>query len=148
MLNHQRFHMGTTTMTASEPAIKPVEPFTPTTFLERGVSIPFTTPQLNGARARPGERRSLELIIPNPSGGRGVYIVALGHIYDFCPLTLNDRRLADAIINLRGVTPEIIRHVARDIADTGLAGQGAAAAAERAREGDSIGKLQANFDLL
>jgi hypothetical protein len=140
--------MGTTTLTVSAPATQPVESFSPTTFLERGVIVPFTTPQLNGARARPGERRSLELIIPNPSGGRGVYIVALGHIHDFCALTLNDRRLTDAISNLRGVTPETIRLVARDVADTGLAGQAAAAAAERAREGDNIAKLQANFDLL
>jgi hypothetical protein len=77
--------------------IKPVESFLPATFLERGVAVPFTTPQLNGARARPGERRPLELIIPNPSGGRGVYILPLEGIHDFCTLTINDRRLADGI---------------------------------------------------
>ncbi|MBU6498939.1 MAG: hypothetical protein KGQ40_10460, partial [Rhodospirillales bacterium] len=52
-----------------------VESFLPSTFLERGVAVPFTTPQLAGARARPGTRVPLELVVPNPSGGRGHYIL-------------------------------------------------------------------------
>ena len=35
---------------------KPVLGYHPGTFLERGASVPFITPQLNGARARPGSR--------------------------------------------------------------------------------------------
>ncbi len=138
---------GTTPITLA-PMIKPVESFLPATFLERGVAVPFTTPQLNGARARPGERRPLELIIPNPSGGRGVYILPLEGIHDFCTLTINDRRLADGIAKLRGVTPDTIRHVAREVAAEGLAGRGAVAAARQAQENDELAKIQANFDLL
>jgi hypothetical protein len=138
---------GTTKITLS-PMIKPVESFLPATFLERGVTVPFTSPQLNGARARPGERAPLELIIPNPSGGRGVYILPLEGIHDFCPLTINDRRLTDAIAKLRGVTPDTIRHVARDVAAEGLAGRGAVAAAKQAQKNDELARIQANFDLL
>lgn len=140
--------MSITVQTAPAFATKRVESFLPATFLERGVAVPFTTPQLNGARARPGERRSLELIIPNLSGGRGVYIVAMSQITDFCPLTINDRRLADAVANLRGVTPETIRHLAREVAGEGLAGLGAAAAAARALQDDEVARLRTNFDLL
>jgi hypothetical protein len=140
--------MSITAQTAPASATKRVESFLPATFLERGVAVPFTTPQLNGARARPGERRSLELIIPNLSGGRGVYIVAMSQITDFCPLTINDRRLADAVVNLRGVTPETIRHLAREVAGEGLAGLGAAAAAARAQQDDEVARLRTNFDLL
>jgi hypothetical protein len=138
---------GTTQITLS-PMVKPVESFLPATFLERGVTVPFTSPQLNGARARPGERVSLELIIPNPSGGRGVYILPLEGIHDFCPLTINDRRLADAIAKLRGVTPDTIRHVVREVAAEGLAGRGAVAAAKQAEKNDEVARVQANFDLL
>src|ERR1700712_5461419 len=53
-----------------------MRPYHPTTFLERGVAVPFTTPMLAGTRARPAEKQGLELVIPNPSGGRGVYIMA------------------------------------------------------------------------
>ncbi len=125
-----------------------IESFLPTTFLERGVAVPFTTPQLNGARVRPGERKPLELIIPNPSGGRGVYVVPLGNVQDFCSLTVSDRRLADAITRIRGVTPSAIRQISRDVAGEGLAGRGALAAAEQARQSEEFAKLQANFDLL
>lgn len=140
--------MSTTALTAPVPTTKRIESFHPATFLERGVAVPFTTPQLNGARARPGERKSLELIIPNLSGGRGVYVVSITQIADFCPLTINDRRLADAVANLRGVTPEIIRHVARDVAGEGLAGLGAVAAAARAQQDDEVARLRTNFELL
>src|SRR6185437_16681434 len=101
--------MSTTTQTVPAQTSNLIESFLPTTFLERGVSVPFTTPQLNGARVRPGERKPLELIIPNPSGGRGVYVVPLGNVQDFCSLTVSDRRLADAITRVRGITPSTIR---------------------------------------
>jgi hypothetical protein len=140
--------MSGTTQVTLTPAAKPVESFLPATFLERGVMVPFTTPQLNGARARPGERMPLELIIPNPSGGRGVYIVPLEGVQDFCALTINDRRLADAIAKLRGVTPDTIREAAREVAREGLAGRGAVAAAKQAQTNDELAKIQANFDLL
>jgi hypothetical protein len=131
-----------------EPGVKPIENFIPTTFLERGVSVPFTTPQLNGARTRPGERFELELIIPNPSGGNGVYILPWGSQHHFCTLTVNDRQLMDAISKRTGLTPEIIRQVAREVAGTGLAGRNAVAAAEQARQNDTQSRLQANFDFL
>lgn len=140
--------MSISSQTAPIAPTKCVELFLPATFLERGVAVPFTTPQLSGARARPGERKSLELIIPNLSGGRGVYIVAMSQVTDFCPLTINDRRLADAVTNLRGVTPETIRHVARDVAGEGLAGLSAVAAAARAQQDDEVSRLRANFELL
>lgn len=140
--------MSATAQHTLDPSVKPIENFVPTTFLERGVSIPFTTPQLNGARARPGERTELELVIPNPSGAHGVYIVPWGSQNHFCTLTVNDRQLMDAISKQSGVTPETIRHIAREVAATGLAGRGAMSAAEQARQSDNQAQLQANFDLL
>jgi len=127
---------------------KPDESFLPTTFLERGVAVPFTTPQLAGARARPGERKPLELVVTNPSGGRGVYIVGWDDVCSLCSLTLHDRRLIDAVSKLRGVTPLTIRHAAREVAAEGLAGGGAVTAVRRAREADDMARVQANFDLL
>ena len=101
--------MSATAQPASRPDVQPVDAFLPTTFLERGVAVPFTTPQLNGARARPGERNPLELVVQNPSGGRGVYILSWDHISSLYTLTLNDRRLIEAVVKLRGVTPDTIR---------------------------------------
>lgn len=140
--------MSATAQPASRPDVQPVDAFLPTTFLERGVAVPFTTPQLNGARARPGERNPLELVVQNPSGGRGVYILSWDHISSLYTLTLNDRRLIEAVVKLRGVTPDTIRTTAREVASEGLAGRGAVTAAKKARESDDLERLQANFDLL
>jgi hypothetical protein len=46
------------------------------------------------------------------------------------------------------VTPETIRHIAREVAATGLAGRSAMVAAEQARQNDNQAQLQANFDFL
>lgn len=122
--------------------------FVPTTFLERGVAVPFTTPRLAGARARPAERRSLEVIVPNPSGGRGVYILPWGNIDNLCNPTVHDRRVTEAVAALPSVTPQAIRHAAREVAAQGLAGRGAREAARRARDDENQACVQANFDLL
>ena len=60
-----------------------IQAYLPATFLERGVAVPFTTPMLAGTRARPSERGGTELLVPNPSGGTGVYILPWGSLRDF-----------------------------------------------------------------
>ena len=90
---------------------KPVLGYHPGTFLERGASVPFTTPHLNGARARPGSRSGLEFTVPNPSGGRGIYIVPWEGIFALCRPTLHDSRLISALSAMRGVTPTAIRAI-------------------------------------
>ena len=130
----------------------PISGFAPATFMERGVAVPFTTPQLSGARARtgahPGARTALELIVPNPSGGRGVYILPWDRVTALCNPTLHDRRLSAAVSSLRAVTPATMRGAGREIAVEGLAGRQAAVAAGIAGEADHRATLMANFDLL
>lgn len=103
----------------------------PRRFCDRGVLLPVTTPALFGARLRasPG---GLELIIPNPAGGRGVYILPLAAVRAFCAPSLHDRALLRAVSGLGVVTPAAMRQAARRVAITGLAGQAAADAAGRA----------------
>src|SRR6516165_10382513 len=107
---------------SSLPAIRQ---YHPATFLERGVAIPFTTPLLYGTRARPSERHGTELIVPNPSGGRGVYVLSWGAVSQLCQPTLHDQIFNERIAGLVAVTPTAIRRVARDIAMEGLAGEAA-----------------------
>jgi hypothetical protein len=140
--------MSTPPIPAVQQEFKPLSGFQPTTFMERGVAVPFTTPLLAGARARPGERSSLELVVSNPSGGRGVYILAWADIANVCQPTVHDRRLTEAVAALRSVTPDAIRHAAREVAASGMAGRGALAAAVLASESEEKALLQTNFDLL
>jgi hypothetical protein len=120
----------------------------PSTFLERGVWVPFTTPQLAGARVRPAERGGLELICPNPTGARGVYILPLEGISALCTPTMHDRVLSKQLEALRGVTPSAIRGAALETARDGLAGREAAAAAAAARETEAHLVTLVNFELL
>ncbi len=120
----------------------------PATFLERGVAIPFTTPLLFGTRARPSERHGSELIIPNPSGGRGVYVLSWAAIAQLCQPTLHDQIFNDHIAALVAVTPASIRRVAREIAMEGLAGEAAMKATATAIKVEANDRVVANFQLL
>lgn len=128
----------------------------PRSFKDRGVAVPFTTPLLEGARFRrtetvlacPGERgmmgaRSgmerahippLEIIVRNPSSGRGVYILPWAQIDSLCRPTEHDTMLGQAISlgcdhPNAALTPAFARETARGIALQGLAGPLAAKAA-------------------
>lgn len=132
----------------SQACLPPVRPYHPTTFLERGVAMPFTTPLLAGTRARPNDNQDLELVIPNPSGGRGVYVMAWGGITEICRPTLHDRQLHERIAGLRSVTPGTIRRIGREVAAEGLAGEEAMEAARTAGDSDRQDRLVANYSLL
>jgi hypothetical protein len=125
-----------------------VQSFHPATFLERGVAIPFTTPALASTRGRPAERGGLDLMVPNPSGGRGVYILGWPAVRQLCRPTVHDSRLAARLAMLRAVTPAEIRRAARAVLAEGLAGREAQAAAVAADSADRQDRLLANFLLL
>lgn len=130
------------------PFLPPVQPYHPTTFLERGVAVPFTTPLLGGTRARPAEKGGLELVVPNPSGGRGVYVMGWNGIIALCRPTLHDKQLCERIAVVKHVTPATIRRVAREVAAEGLAGEAAMEAAQTAMKGEHDDRLLANYQLL
>ena len=135
----------------------------PSTFAERGVAVPFTTPALGGARARPrnqghggrgatapGARRGsrLELLVPNPSGKEGVYVVEWARIPEFCTPTLFDRDLMISVAALPAITPASIRGAVRLAAGGGLAGEAVSEAAVCAGAADQQEWLFAHVELL
>jgi len=119
----------------------------PVTFLERGVAVPFTTPILMGARARPAAR-FVELIVPHPAGLRGVYIMAWSELANFCPATLHDLCLSERIAGLAAVTPRDIRAAARAVAAEGAAGRHARQAARSVDEAERTERLMTEVVLL
>lgn len=123
--------------------------YQPATFLERGVSVPFTTPFLLGARIRPTDTRAgLEVVISNPSGGRGFYIVPWNALPEVCTPTVHDRRLWQRLSDQVAITPSLVRETGRAVAAEGLAGRDAAAAAAAARNEEGAARMRANFLLL
>ncbi len=127
---------------------RPIEGWQPASFLERGVAVPFTTPQLAGARLRASERGGLELVVPNISGALGVYILPWEGVPALCSPTLHDRRLTERLAAVRRVSPAAVRQAARDVAAEGLAGREAAAAAAAARLRAEEQRRLANYEML
>jgi hypothetical protein len=106
--------------------------YKPVTFIERGVALPFTTPSLMGGRIRPGERKSAELILANPAGVEGVYILPWVALPDICSPSLHDRALWVRVTQQPHLTPRAVREATRAVAMEGHAGRAAARAAAEA----------------
>jgi hypothetical protein len=165
----------------SEHNLPLVQSYRPRSFRERGIVAPFTTPMLQGARIRrvsptssiTGERAllgptgpsepaataerlrdsALEVIVPNPSGGRGVYILPWSDIGALCRPTLHDAMLGRSLSTPldgieRNLSPARLRDAARAIAIQGLAGRAAAAGATAAIQRQAEGLVATRFTLL
>jgi len=104
----------------------------PATFLERGVTVPFTTPAIAMARLRPADNGAPELIVANPSGADGSYVFPLRALPDFTTPSMHDRLLFDLLVELPAISPSEIRRAARRAAATGAAGRSVAKSAKAA----------------
>lgn len=120
----------------------------PATFQERGVAVPFTTPLVAQARARTSRQGGIELVIANPSGGRGSYVLRPDDIGSVTKLTVHDRLLLERLGRLRALTPAAVRAAARETAASGVAGREAALAATQAAGQEARQRVQANLLLM
>lgn len=110
------------------------ESFEPLSFRERGATIPFTTPLLLNARIRnSASGRGYEMVVTNPSGGRGALILPWAAMPEICSPTLFDRHLWERLGSGQDNSPIGIRHEAQRLAVMGLAGRQAALAAKDAQ---------------
>ena len=130
------------------PNARLIQGYKPASFPERGVAVPFTTPQLAGARIRSAERTGTEFVVPNPSGGRGVYILSWSGVRQLCRPTVHDTLLHQRISRLAAMDPGSVRLTAQKLAAEGLAGRDATLAAVASVETDKRELILANFLLL
>ncbi len=110
----------------------------------RGVVVPFTTPQFVGARLRVNREGQFELLLRNPSGGKGVYLIELRAAHRFSTISLHDRILLAELLKLVRVSPRNVRLCARRVALWGAAGHRAHLAARAAlrREEERTARLR------
>ena len=132
----------------SDTPLPQLKTYMPSTFAERGVLVPFTTPALSGARVRSQDHAGVQAVLPRPSGGVGFYVVPLPSLNHFCRPTVHDRRLAQRLETLTEVTPATIRRTARDVAIEGLAGREAQMAAQAALRRDQDARALTSFLLM
>ena len=131
-----------------DPSRSPTEHHQPATFRSRGITAPFTTPLLAGTRVRQGDKMQIEVMVTNPSGNGGIFVVTCDGLRTLCSPTIHDTVLLKAITKAPHFDPAGIRRAGQDIALGGFAGQAAAAAAQAARNADRAEALQARFQLL
>jgi hypothetical protein len=117
------------------------------TFRARGVAVPFTAPMLASARVRTADRGGVELILPNPSGGPGVFITDWPGATSLRTATLHDTLLFRRIARLGAPNPRLVREAALSVAEEGHAGPAAVEAA-RVRRACDHAERQRLRDLL
>lgn len=122
--------------------------FAPSTFEERGAAVAFTTPVLAQTRVRKDDRDQLEVLIPNLSEGRGIYVVPWKSLPLAFPMTVHDRMLHSLIAKSDGCSPDDIRKAVLEAARCGLAGPQAVEAAESALRDDEEQRLLINYQLI
>lgn len=120
----------------------------PRTFLDWGVAVSSTTPTLRQARVRPARGGRIDVVMPNPAGGKGVYVMDLGAVGEVVSLSLHDRLLTERLLELPVVTPEEIRRTVRELAIEGAAGRAAMRAAAAAQAEDAATCLQMQLALI
>ena len=109
--------------------------------VDGGVHLPFLAPMLCGVRVR-GSRRGLEFILPNPSGGRGVYVAAWSVVTGFAAPCLHDTLLVGRLSGQGAIGPADVREAGWAVARDGYAGLEAAAAALRTQAALEAGSLR------
>jgi hypothetical protein len=102
---------------------------------------------LSGTRIRDG-KDGIELVVPNPSGGRGVYILDWGGVRTLGNPNVHDTVLFRRVSSLARLDPAGMRDAALDVARDGHAGPDAAAAAKRSIARDAALRLNAHFRLM
>src|SRR3954453_1687365 len=120
----------------------------PSTFEERGTTIPFTTPELAYCRLRRGARGSLEVLVNGFSGGRCTYVFPWASIPQVVRLTLHDKALHAEISYSDATTPDKIKMAACRVARTGLGGADMIELASRSIEQETVEKFQTSFFLM
>jgi hypothetical protein len=114
---------------------------------DTGVHLPFLAPMLCGVRLR-ASPLGLEFVLPNPSGGRGVYIAAWSVVAGFAAPSLHDTLLVGRLSGLDAIGPADVRQAARSVALDGYAGQDAADAARQAQDAIDIAALRLRAQFL
>jgi hypothetical protein len=83
--------------------------FQPATFLERGATVPFTSPLLQQARIRLGLGGTREIVLRNPSGGPGWYVGPWDGVAEMARATVHDRLVYKRIEETGAISPLDIR---------------------------------------
>lgn len=112
-----------------------------------GVHLPFIAPKLWGVRVRAAPDGP-EFTLPNPSGGRGVYVTSWNVVADFAAPSPHDILLVGRLSGLDVIGPADVRQAARSVALDGHAGHDACVAAQQAQAALDVASLRLRAQFL
>lgn len=112
----------------------------PSTFEERGATVPFTTPILSDSRVRKDWRDKLEIVIGQFSGGPGAIVIPWTAVGEMISLTTHDVLLHEEVMARRALDPYAVRMAALEVAKSGLAGPDVVEAATQCLAADEEAK--------
>lgn len=105
--------------------------FLPSTFAERGVTVPFTTDVARNARLRGEIAEEREFLLPALSGGKGTYVVPFKALSATIDLNLYDQALLEHLTDAETFTPFDLRRIVIDVDAKGYGGVPKAKAAKK-----------------
>ena len=112
----------------------------PSTFEERGATVPFTTPILADSRVRKDWRDRLEIVIGQFSGGPGAVVIPWTAVAEMISLTTHDVLLHEEVMAKQAIDPYTVRMAALEVAKSGLAGPEVVEAATKSLAADEEAK--------
>ena len=104
--------------------------------------MPFTAPMLATTRIRPADRGTMEIVLPNPSGGAGVFITDWPHAAKISNATLHDAMLFRRITQRGPPDPRTVRDAALAVAADRLAGPAAALTVQDRIDSDQADRIR------
>lgn len=114
--------------------------YLPSTFEERGVTVPFTSQAVVNARLRGPDIKHREFLLPGLSGGEGTYVIPFKALESLVELNLYDQALLERLTDAPTITPFDLRHMVRDVEAKGYGGvMKARAAKAEIQSEESIG---------
>jgi hypothetical protein len=110
--------------------------FLPSTFEERGVTVPFTTDVVRNVRLRGELAEDREFLLPALSGGKGTYVVPFKALPATVDLNLYDQALLEHMTEALTFTPFELRHLVMEVDAKGYGGVPKARAAKKALQNE------------
>lgn len=126
----------------------PPHPAEPASFRSRGLAVPFTTARLAAAHVREAPRGGLELVLPDPTGHAGRYVVPWTDAETACTPTVHDTMLMRSLSRMGALSPRTVRDSALAVAVQGYAGEDATKAAKAALAMDRQARAAVHAHLL
>ncbi|MGE4219129.1 MAG: hypothetical protein AB7G39_06750 [Alphaproteobacteria bacterium] len=120
----------------------------PTTFVQRGTAVPFSSEGLEHARMRVSGDGEMEALVPGLAGGRSVYVIPWQVLPEIIPMTVHDRKLHETLFSRRPHAPHELRACSLDVAKSGVGGIKLATEARNVLASEAAHRLATQCTLL